>query len=101
MESGSGVGMRLEVVEALGVKPRKQSKEARLLPTGECWCGCGTDTPVGSFFVAGHDKVAESAVILLEYGGVPEFLVKHGFGPTGRNAQAELNEWRASGGRAR
>ena len=93
--------MTLEVVEGLGVEPRKQSKESRLLPTGECWCGCGTVTPVGSFFAAGHDKVAESAVILLEYGGVPEFLVRHGFGPDGRNARSELDKWKAQGGRPR
>lgn len=82
--------------------PRKQPKERdRLLPTGECWCGCGTETPIGSFFAAGHDKLAESAVILLEYGGVPEFLVQHGFGPNGRNARSELDAWRAEGGRPR
>jgi hypothetical protein len=53
----------------------------RALPTGECWCGCGTETPVGSFFAAGHDKRAESEVILNEYGSVPEFLLAHGYGP--------------------
>lgn len=93
--------MKREVVEALGVDPRKQSKGVRLLPTGECWCGCGAETPVESFFAAGHDKVAESAVILLEDGGVPEFLVRHGFGPDGRNAQSELHGWRSAGGRPR
>ena len=53
----------------------------RALPTGECWCGCGAETPVGSFFASGHDKVAEAGVILAEYGGVPEFLLYHGYGP--------------------
>ena len=43
----------------------------RLLPTGECWCGCGVETAIGSFFLPGHDKTAESAVISVEYGGVP------------------------------
>lgn len=95
------VGRTTELVQALGMEPRKQSKEARLLPTGECWCGCGTETPVGSFFAAGHDKVAEAAVILLEYGGVAEFLIHHGFGPQGRNAHGELERWRAKGGRHR
>jgi hypothetical protein len=56
---------------------------------------------VGSFFSPGHDKVAESAVILIEYGGVPEFLDKHGFGPGGRNARQELERWRARGGHPR
>jgi len=73
----------------------------RLLPTGECWCGCGGTTSIGSFFLAGHDKVAESAVILLRYGGVPEFLQHHGFGPGGRNAREDLDRWRASGGSPR
>jgi len=35
----------------------------------------------GSFFASGHDKVAEAGVILAEYGGVPEFLLYHGYGP--------------------
>lgn len=84
------------------MEPRKQAKETgRLLPTGECWCGCGVETPIGSFFAAGHDKVAESAVILTNYGGVPEFLVAHGFGPDGKNAREELEAWRLEGGRSR
>ncbi len=53
----------------------------RALPTGECWCGCGVETPVGSFFAVGHDKRAESEVILAEYGSVPDFLLAHGYGP--------------------
>lgn len=76
------------------MEPRKQSKGSRLLPTGECWCGCGVEIPIGSFFAAGHDKVAESAVILLEYGGVASFLIHHGFGPSGRNARQELDLFR-------
>ena len=43
----------------------------RLLPTGECWCGCGAETAIGSFFLPGHDKTAESAVISVEYGASP------------------------------
>ena len=69
---------------------------ARLLPTGTCWCGCAAATRIGSFFAAGHDKVAEAAVILTQYGGVPEFLVAHGFGPDGRNPRQELTRWRSS-----
>jgi len=84
------------------MQPRKQAKEnRRLLPTGECWCGCGTETPIGSFFAAGHDKVAESAVILTYYGGVPELLVAHGFGPDGKNPRETLERWRRDGGRSR
>ena len=98
----SALGTGALIVEALGMEPRKQAKEgSRLLPTGECWCGCGAETPIGSFFAAGHDKIAESAVILTGYGGVPEFLVAHGFGPNGRNAHAELDDWRRTGRRAR
>lgn len=70
------------------------NKGARLLPTGVCWCGCGNDIPRGSFFAAGHDKVAESAVIMVRYGGVPQFLKKHGYGPGGRNARRDLEERR-------
>jgi hypothetical protein len=55
----------------------------KLLPTGTCWCGCGSDTKRGSFFASGHDKRAEAAVILEEYGDIPAFLVAHGYGPDG------------------
>ncbi len=70
----------------------KAEQAPRLIPTGECWCGCGRQATLGSFFAQGHDKVAESAIIKLEYGGVPQFLVAHGFGPGGRNAKWELRE---------
>ncbi len=76
----------------------------RLLPTGECWCGCGAETSIGSFFLPGHDKTAESAVISVEYGGVPQFLVGHGYGPGGKNAVQEMGRRRPkskSGGRQR
>ena len=71
-----------------------QETSDRLLPTGECWCGCGSETRRGSFFIAGHDKTAESGVILSEWGSVAHFLQAHGFGPEGRNARDELNAWR-------
>jgi hypothetical protein len=50
-------------------------------PDGRCWCGCGAqlDSPM-AFFVAGHDKVAESRLIKDRYGSVAEFLVAHGYG---------------------
>ena len=67
----------------------------RLLPTGECWCGCGAETSDRSFFLPGHDKTAESAVISVEYGGVPKFLVQHGYGPGGKNAIREVDRWRS------
>ncbi len=33
----------------------------RLLPTGTCWCGCGTETARGAFFAVNHDRIAEAA----------------------------------------
>lgn len=62
----------------------------RLLPTGECWCGCGAEVPIGSFFKPGHDKRAEAAVIKVKYGSIARFLDENGFGPDGRNA---MQEW--------
>ncbi len=56
---------------------------------------------MGSFFAQGHDKRAESAVILTQFGGVPQFLLAFGFGPGGRSARAELDRWRAKGGQPR
>ena len=41
----------------------RMASTKRLLPTGECWCGCSAETAIGSFFLPGHDKSAESAVI--------------------------------------
>ena len=73
----------------------------RLIPTGECWCGCEKETGIGSFFLPGHDKLAEAAVIRIKYGGVPEFLKEHGFGPGERNARRELEALNASGRRSR
>ncbi len=66
----------------------------RLIPTGECWCGCGAETGIGSFFKQGHDKIGESAVVAVEYGSVAALLLAHGFGPGGRNAAEELAAWR-------
>lgn len=34
-----------------------------LLPTGKYWCRCGSDTAIGSYYLPGYDKTAESAVI--------------------------------------
>ncbi|MFD9871734.1 hypothetical protein ACFXI8_26880 [Streptomyces niveus] len=54
----------------------------RLIPTGNCWCGCGREVGLGKFFAQGHDKIAESALIALKYeGSVPHFLHAHGYGP--------------------
>ena len=54
----------------------------RLLPTGTCWCGCGIETAIGSFFARGHDKIAEAALLAARYeSSVAQFLHHHGFGP--------------------
>ncbi len=58
-----------------------QITRTRLMPTGKCWCGCGAETPVGSFFAPGHDKRAEAALIKKKYGSVAEFVAWHGYGP--------------------
>lgn len=72
--------------------------QKRLMPTGECWCGCGETTGVGAFFVVGHDKRAEAAIVKTVYGNVPELLVAHGFGPGGKNATEELRRYQEQGG---
>jgi hypothetical protein len=57
-------------------------KLPRLIPTGTCWCGCGKQTGIGSFFARGHDKIAEAALTAAEFGGsVPQLLHRHGYGP--------------------
>jgi hypothetical protein len=40
-------------------------------------------------FRPGHDKRAESNVILREYGSVADFLAAHGYGPGGKSARGE------------
>jgi hypothetical protein len=71
-----------------------RDEQGRLLPTGTCWCGCKANTAPGSFWSPGHDKFAESAVILLKHGSVAEFLIAEGFGPEGRNPRAEFKDSR-------
>lgn len=52
----------------------------RLLPTGNCWCGCGEEVAVGAFFARGHDKVAEAALLAARYrGSVAQLLRRHGY----------------------
>jgi hypothetical protein len=47
--------------------------------------------------------VAESAVVMVEYGGVPEFMERHGYGPARgkKNPREVLDAWRKGGGRPR
>jgi hypothetical protein len=56
-----------------------------------------TTTSVGAFFVSGHDKRAESAVVKSVYDSVPALLVEHG-GPGGKNAAEELRRYQATAG---
>ena len=64
--------------------------DEELEPNGTCWCGCGSGAAPGAFFLPGHERAAEGAVVRLVYGGVPQFLMAHGFGPGGRSAIKEL-----------
>ena len=63
----------------------------RLIPTGQCWCGCGTDVGLGSFFAPGHDKWAEAYVTKRLYGSVAGYLEANGYGPGGKSARDEAN----------
>lgn len=73
-------------------------KKTDLIPTGECWCGCGESTGIGAFFVPGHDKRAESAIVKVEYGTVPDLLDRHGYGPGKKNAAEALKRYQEEGG---
>ena len=54
----------------------------RLVPTGTCWCGCDQEAGIGRFFIQGHDKIAESALVAARYeGSIARLLEQHKFGP--------------------
>lgn len=56
------------------------AEHPRLLPTGNCWCGCGEEVALGAFFARGHDKVAEAALLAARYdGSVAQLLRGHGY----------------------
>jgi len=61
-------------------------------PTGTCWCGCGEEVGLRSFFLPGHDRKAEAALIRLEYGSVAQLLEEHGYGPSGKNLTKSLRD---------
>jgi hypothetical protein len=67
----------------------------RLILAGEFWCGCGGETERRSFFLPGqgHDKVAESAVLLRVDGSFPEFLTTHVYAPGGKILARTLNRF--------
>ena len=70
----------------------------RQVPNGQCWCGCGESVSRGAFFLPGHDRRAEAAVVKVEYGTVPDLLVAHGYGPNGKSAAEELRKFQQRGG---
>ena len=54
----------------------------RALPTGVCYCGCGTQIGPSKFFVPTHDRIAEARLLAAEYeGSIANLLVAHGYGP--------------------
>lgn len=63
----------------------------RLLPNGFCWCGCGKEVGLGRFFAAGHDKIAEAALMAVRYeASVPRLLAEHGYGPDASVTEAAV-----------
>lgn len=96
--------LRTTSVSAAGRRQRQAMEDGdawTLESYRTCWCGCGEAIAGSGFFVRGHDRVAEAAVIDTEYGGVPELLEQHGYGPGGRIPPQELEHWRDRGGRFR
>lgn len=75
-----------------------------VVPSGQCHCGCNAPTKDGSFFLAGHDKKAESMLTKLKYGvenSVALRLADEGYGPGGKNLLAEYNKLVAASGSGR
>lgn len=65
----------------------------RLIPTGNCWCGCGREVGLGRFFSQGHDKVAEAALMAVRYeASVSRLLAEHGYGPGKSVTEAAVEE---------
>ncbi|WP_143645448.1 hypothetical protein [Streptomyces swartbergensis] len=62
------------------------NEKPRLIPTGKCWCGCGKDVGLGKFFAAGHDKIAEAALMALKHHSVRHAAVIHIRTARGRSA---------------
>jgi hypothetical protein len=61
-------------------------------PTGFCYCGCGKEIGYGRHFAAGHDKIAEAALIAARYeGSVARLLVANDYGPDRSVTQAAVD----------
>src|SRR5215831_17593329 len=57
-------------------------RRERLPLTDTCWCGCQRETSRGAFWVQGHDKIAEAALLALDHGdSVAQRLHERDFGP--------------------
>ncbi|WP_329131661.1 hypothetical protein OG552_10800 [Streptomyces sp. NBC_01476] len=62
----------------------------RLIPTGNCWCGCGNEIGIGKFFASGHDKTAEAAYMAVHHeASVARLLADTGFAPGGKETIRE------------
>lgn len=58
------------------------TRKTRLVPTGDCFCGCGGEAEIGRWFVRGHDITAAAALRAVQGGlSLPQRLVEAGFGP--------------------
>lgn len=50
--------------------------------TRTCWCGCERETARGSFWIQGHDKIAEAALNAVNHkDSVAVRLHAHNYGP--------------------
>ncbi|GLF98036.1 hypothetical protein [Streptomyces yaizuensis] len=77
------------------------TREKRLVPTGDCFCGCGGEAGIGRWFVLGHDITAAGALRAVEGGlSLPQRLVEAGFGPERSVVDHAVNEagWVRCGG---
>ena len=61
------------------ISPRRMPPNGRrLMPTGECWCGCGKEPAyLSSFFVPGHERKAVMDIVMAKYGSTAEFVYQH------------------------
>lgn len=67
----------------------------RIMPTGECFCGCGAATAIGSYFVQGHDRKTEAWLTEMRYSNSVGRLVALGYGPGGENLYRAYKEWKS------
>jgi hypothetical protein len=67
------------------------TRKMRLVPTGDCFCGCGAEAEIGRWFVLGHDITAAAALRALQGMKLPQQLVSAGFGPERSVVQAAVD----------